>query len=102
MISHAAALPSQVLMPSTRWRKRWRLMRCGPLPEGSGLGGAPPGLSGRRPARSALASELARRRVRSEIMVEGHAPVDHGVLLPPRRPPGECDLRLQDLLEDRV
>src|SRR3954453_4199500 len=104
MISHAAALPTQVVMPSIVWRKLWTLM-----------GGSRPStrrLEGPRDAiRSVLpdgvpaagnASELGRGGVRAEIVVNGHPAVGHGVLLPTRHPFGEGDLRVEDLPEDRI
>src|SRR5258708_8270890 len=43
-----------------------------------------------------------RFRVRSEIVIERHPAVGDVVLLPARRPPGERELRFDDLLEQRV
>src|SRR5690349_4684874 len=41
-------------------------------------------------------------RVGSEIMIERHSPTYYRVLLPLRRPPCECKLRFNDLLEHRA
>ncbi len=54
------------------------------------------------PCRFRGPSDLLRRCVLTEVVVEGHAAIDDRVLLPARRTLGERDLGLHDLLEQRV
>src|SRR5215210_7636519 len=97
MISQAAALPTQVEMPSTVWRIFWTSMR-----RRGREGEARRPFSKRGAARFGGASDLLRGRVLAEIVIERHAAVDDGVLLPPGRPLREGELGLEDLLEERV
>src|SRR5438874_8152533 len=106
IISHAVALPTQVLMPSIVCRKLWTLMGCDRSARGIDStkhhpGRAPDGALLFR-AFSSAASDLLGRAVGAPIMVIGHLAAHHRVLLPLRRPLGECELRLQDFLEQRV
>src|SRR5690349_1641523 len=99
MMSQAAALPTQVLISSTRPRTRWTLINAGPCGARRTAGRRPPPTPAGEPRRSA---ELLGGAILSEIVVEGHAPLHDRVLLPSRRPLGELELRLQDLLEQGI
>src|SRR5690242_7367005 len=104
MMSHAAALPTQVLMPSTVCRKCWTFMRGSQLAAGrfgrdkAPLRQCPPVAL----TSSNSASDLLRDRVLSEIMIERYAAADDGVLFPPRRALREGELRFENLLKERV
>src|SRR6185369_11204975 len=107
IISHAVALPTQVLMPSMVCRKLWTLMggaivrREGSIIQSTIRVARPKGALLFR-AYSSAASDLLGRAVGAPIMVIGHLAAHHRVLLPLRRALGEGELRLQDLLEQRI
>src|SRR5882672_3771750 len=106
IISHAVALPTQVLMPSIVCRKLWTLMgaivrREGSIVQSTIRVARPNGALLFR-AFSSAASDLLGRAVGAPIMVIRHLAAHHRVLLPLRRPLGERELRLQDFLEQRI
>ena len=96
MISHAAALPTQVLMPSTVWRKL--LDAHGRQPTVSSTTGEPRGAI-RSYCRTAPGGRecfrASSRRRSGRNSGQRHPAVDHGVLLPTRHPLGEGDLRVR-------
>src|SRR5262249_28267050 len=105
IISQAVALPIQVLRRSIEYSKFWTLMGRDRSAKKvvSTYYMAPPGpWAGRCRARSVPASDLLGRGVGAEIMVVRHAAADYSILLPLRRASRKRDLRLQDLLEQRV
>src|SRR5450755_535662 len=102
MISQDAALPTQVLMPSIVCRTRWTFIFILP-PYGQGLARTKHhSVSPRNGALHFSAPSDRRLRVWAEIVVERHFARRDVVLLPLRRPLGEGELRLDDLLEQRV
>src|SRR5262245_12673988 len=89
-------LPTQVLMPSMMWRRRWTVMR-GPI--GASVFGAwfrtsrgcrqckaPSGRDRMVLHQFRTASDPKRPCVRSEVAVERHSAADDRVLLPARDP----------------
>src|SRR4051794_16292871 len=108
IISQAVALPTQVEMPSIVCRRPWTLMGCGrserrrEKQDRYNTRHRPDYVPDDALPAFISASELLGRRVGSEIVVVGHAAAHHRVLLPLRRALCEFDLRLDDLLEDRI
>src|SRR5262245_32092210 len=98
-ISQAAVLPHQVLMPSIACRTRTFIADFSLGWEGRR--GGRQGTPSNERCLAGLANVALERGLgaRTEIVIEHHLPVDHRVLLPAGRAPGEGDLRLSDFLE---
>src|ERR1700761_3852318 len=101
MISQAAALPNHVLMPSIVYRTRWTFIVQSPFARQGDDNKAPSHSRGTVLCQFSAPSDR-QFPVRTEVVVERHPAVGDVVLLPARRPLGESNLRLDDLLEERV
>src|SRR5216684_8049908 len=128
MMSHAAALPTHVLMPSIACRKRSTVMgwlyslpppaKLGRWPQAGGVmnqarraahdpsarcaGTSPRKAWGGQDCSSAFTLQLHRLGVSAPVVVERHLAAHHRVLFPLRGALGEGELRFDDLLEQRV
>src|SRR5262245_47341025 len=100
MISQEAALPTQVLIPSIACRNFWTSIHppfdVRPTRQGTIRSPPPDGAS------SIFTPSDRRLRVRPEVVLERHPAAHDGVLLPLGGALGEGDLRLGDLLEQRI
>src|SRR5205085_11338623 len=100
-ISHAKALPTQVLISSMVCRMDCTVMRGSRFVNEAGTTKHHPVArpDGASPVR--LSSDR-RLGVRPEVVIERHLAVGDVVLLPAQRALGEVELRLDDLLEQRI
>src|SRR6266516_3551980 len=100
MISQAAVLPTQVLIPSMACRTLWTLIHCRRRCEEK------LNTTKHHPVRMVLcqfsASSDGLLGVRSPVVVEHHLSAHNGVLLPLGGPLGKCELGFDDLLEQRI
>src|SRR2546429_445475 len=102
MISHAAALPTQVLTPSIACRKPWTFIHYRRCVRGVSTAKHRPVSmpDGAVPVRAGSSDRFL--RVRAPVVVERHLAAHDGVLFPLRGPLGECELRFDDLLEQWI
>src|SRR5262245_46304366 len=102
MISHAAALPTQVLMPSIACRMLWTLIHCRRRCEEKVSTTKHHSVTCRMVLCQFRSSSDRLLGVRSPVMVEHHLSAHNGVLFPLRRPLCKRELGFDDLLEQRI